>query len=72
MLNKIVEWIGAALVATLVVVVVMIVLSFPLSWVWNAAMPYLFGWPELSWWRTLCLWIVVSVLLGLGNVRKSK
>jgi hypothetical protein len=40
-----------------------LLLAFPLKWTWNYVMPYLFGFPELTWGRAWCLWYVCMSLI---------
>ena len=37
-------------------------LVFPIKWLWNYNMPYLFGLQEIDWWRAWCLHMLCSLL----------
>lgn len=62
--NKIVDLgIGCAIVA-FAWAIVGILIGFPLMWLWNWIMPYLFGLPEISFWMALGIALLISILFG--------
>lgn len=61
---------GAGLLATIGGLGLLI--AFPVMWTWNAVMPYLFGWPVLTWGKAWCLYFLCATLFGLGNAKSSR
>jgi len=40
-----------------------LLLAFPIMWCWNFVMPYLFGWPILTWGKAWCLMFLANMLI---------
>lgn len=40
-----------------------LLMAFPIKWTWNVTMPYLFGWPILTWGKAWCLNFVCGCLI---------
>jgi len=47
-----------------------LVLAFPIKWTWNATMPYLFGWPVLTWGKAWCLNFLCGCLIKSRHTNK--
>jgi len=46
-----------------------LLLAFPIKWTWNAVMPYLFGWPVLTWGKAWCLNFLTGCLIKSANIK---
>jgi hypothetical protein len=42
-------------------------IAFPTMWLWDYVMPYLFGLPEITFWRALALVLLCGFLFGSGR-----
>ena len=40
-----------------------LLLAWPIKWTWNATMPYLFGWPVITWGKAWCLHFLAGCLI---------
>ena len=43
--------------------------AFPIKWAWNVVMPYLFGWPVLTWGKAWCLNFLTGCLIKSANIK---
>ena len=64
---KVAEKIGLCIIATIgfigAVAGIGLLLAWPIKWTWNAIMPYLFGWPVLTWGKAWCLNFLTGCLV---------
>lgn len=49
-----------------------LLIAFPIKWTWNYTMPYLFGWPMLTWGKAWCLSFLCSWLLKSNSTAPAK
>ncbi len=49
------------------VVLIMVLLAFPVMWIWNYVMPDIFGLPQITVWQALWGGILMRLLFGTGN-----
>ena len=61
------EIVGASVVAGAVVVVMVLLFTFPTMWLWNWLLPYIFGLPTIDFWQAMGLLALASLLRGGGN-----
>jgi len=67
MKSSVLEKLGAGILITIGVIGLLsglgLLLVFPIKWTWNATMPYLFGWPILTWGKAWCLNFLCGCLI---------
>lgn len=52
------------LCATLVIIVIFsLLVAFPVKWLWNEVMPYIFGLPEITFWKAYGIYLLFHLLL---------
>lgn len=49
-----------------------LLLGFPIMWLWNWLMPYLFELPAIDFWQALGLYMLSSFLFKSTSTSKSK
>lgn len=54
-----------------VMALVSLVMSWPLLWAWNYAVPKIFGLPALGYWDAFCLTVVSHLLIRNANTIKA-
>lgn len=47
-----------------IVVLVVLLLGFPLQWLWNWLMPGIFNLPEITFWQAVGLNLLSTILFG--------
>ena len=52
-------------------IVLMLIITFPFMWVWNAIMPDIFGLPTIGFWQSLGLMFIANVLRSYSPSSKS-
>lgn len=62
-IEKVVGCTVLVITAIAVIAGVGLLLAFPIKWTWNVTMPYLFGWPVLTWGKAWCLNFLTGCLL---------
>lgn len=70
-MDKIFDALATFLTAALIIVLVAIMLTFPVMWLWNWLMPMIFGLMELDFWQTLGLSLLCSFLFKSSSSSKS-
>ena len=45
-----------------------LILAFPIKWTWNATLPYLFGWPTITWDKAWCINFLFQALLRPSHI----
>ena len=63
-MGKFFEVIGTALL-------MMIIITFPFMWVWNAIIPDIFGLPTIGFWQSLGLMFLSNVLRNNSTTTKD-
>lgn len=62
----------AGVVAIAVVALIAVVTALPVKWCWNAAMPDIFGLPEIGFVKAFCLvWLASSFFKASSSGRDS-
>lgn len=51
-LNLVMKMVGALLLATLYILFWALIIGFPVMWLWNWIMPYLFQLPHIDFWQS--------------------
>ena len=54
------EW-EALLGAIGIAILSLLILTYPVMWIWNAVMPDVFGLPHISFWQALGLGILANI-----------
>jgi hypothetical protein len=67
-MNDIIE---STLTAILVIAVVVLILGFPLMWLWNWLMPDIFSLPEITFWQALGLNALATILFKQNTNTKK-
>lgn len=69
---KILEAIGFLVSLVITVAVVACLLAFPVMWLWNWLMPYLFGLPTITAGQALGLYVLCNFLFSPKTTSTSK
>lgn len=64
--------IGALLGVFLVAIGFIAIFTYPTMWIWNALVPNLFGLPELTFWQTFGLMVLIRLLIPTSTKIKSE
>lgn len=64
--------IGGAVMVIVMIAVLGLLLALPIKWTWNVTMPYLFGFPVLTWGKAWCLNFLCGCLINRGKCSSSK
>ncbi len=70
--NKFGEFIGALFFWFAKGLIIACIIGYPVMWLWNYTMPYLFGLTEIDFWHALCLNILCNLLFKPNNSNSSK
>jgi uncharacterized protein YacL len=46
--------------------------AFPIKWLWNEVMPYMFNLVEINWWQAWCLNMLSAFLIKSSNLSFNK
>lgn len=55
-----------------VLFLISLVLALPLLWLWNATLPELFGFKEITWWMAWKLMLLTSIIFKSFSISSSK
>ena len=70
-MNNINDTIETILAAILVIALIVLILGFPLMWLWNWLMPTIFDLPEITFWQALGI-NLLSILLFKPSIKTNK
>jgi hypothetical protein len=59
------NFLGGCLTITAIILAIVSVFTLPVMWLWNWLMPYIFGLPQLGFFQTFGLLLLVSLLFNL-------
>lgn len=62
-IGEAVIWLLTKLLIVAIYMSLGLLFAFPIKWTWNVAMPYLFGWPLITWGKAWCLWFLSCTLI---------
>ena len=51
------------LIVFIVALIFGLLLVFPIMWLWNYLMPMIFGLPELTYWQTYGLYVLINLFV---------
>lgn len=72
-LTLVTKMIGALLLATVYILFWALIIGFPVMWVWNWIMPYLFQLPHINFWQSWgILFLSASLFKSTTFTPKSK
>jgi len=63
---------GGLALAALVIFGGSLLMAYPVKWLWNYLMPYLFNLPEIGAWKAFCLLLLCGFLFKSTITNKSK
>jgi len=60
------------LLASIIMIIFGLLFAFPLKWMWNYSIVYIFDLPIIGWGHAYCLWILSSWFFkaNLINIKK--
>lgn len=70
--NKFGEFLGALIFWIGKMLIIAAIIGYPVMWLWNYTMPYLFGIVEIDFWHALALELLCGILFKPHNSDKSK
>ncbi len=59
--------VSGIVVVLLVMVVLVLLLGFPLMWLWNAVMPDIFNLPTITFWQAVGLNLISMILFKTSH-----
>lgn len=62
MSTKMIEGLLTGLLVIVILAAIAFIISFPLKWTWNYAMPYIFHLPQITAPQAFCLYFIGGVL----------
>ena len=63
-MKKIIELTSIFLVSAAVTVITAFAFGLPISWLWNAFCPNVFGWPTIDWVDGAVIYVLSRLLLA--------
>lgn len=54
------------------IIIVVVLCSFPVMWLWNWLMPIIFELPKITIWQAIGLSFLARLLFGASSVKASK
>ena len=65
------EIVGMIILGVIAIIGLAILFGFVIMWLWNWLMPEIFDLPELTYWKSVGLFILIKLLVGFGGSSKS-
>jgi hypothetical protein len=65
------ETIGAFVGIIAIICTVLLILGYPLMWLWNWLMPTMFGLPEITFWQAVGLNLLSTILFKSTTTTKT-
>lgn len=65
-------WLSDVLGIIGIVILAVMLLGYPLMWLWNAILPDLFGFKEITFWQAVGLNLIGTILFGRSSSSSDK
>lgn len=70
--SKLGELVAGCGIVIAVWAIIIVIIGYPIKWLWNCIMPALFGLPEISFWMAVGITLLASILFGKTVNIKNK
>ena len=70
-LSNIGSIVGGILIGAAIVTVIILLLGYPVMWLWNTTLPNVFGWSTITFWEAVKINLLCSLLFKASTYNKN-